>query len=213
MFLDFSVVYWRTKLTAIMDEHFFYLLGKYVEAGDKGITWNTEAQNIMKEYEYQRHREKSGPAGQDVGVFLLRHTTQQYFKDEYHNDVQKNVITPEGIDVYNLEKAIRDDKKKEIGKEKLIKSQLLEVNQSVIDTNKSVIKTNFWTPFIAGLAALFSLIALAKGWKTSPLIEPPLQQTIERQALALDSLKQTLRDIDSSLNKQNAKSPDSGKVK
>ncbi|WP_394767265.1 hypothetical protein [Ferruginibacter sp.] len=123
-------------------------------------------------------------------MFIFKHTTKQYSKDDYQNDIQKNVITTEGIAVYNLEKEIRDDKQREIDKEQLIKNQLLQVNQSVIDTNGSIatlnVKTlkNFrvqkrltWAIFIA--AAVSAIAAIIPLFRDEKSTLQPLQDTLK----------------------------------
>ena len=125
-----------------MDEHLFYLLGKYKDAGSIGIIWETEAQIIMQNYEYQRLFRNSKVDSRDIGVFLIQYTTAETFMNDDFITQIRNSISEKGDYAYQIEKSIRDQANQVLKKENLVKEQIMQVNQSVIDTNKSFIRLN-----------------------------------------------------------------------
>jgi len=84
-----------------MEDHLFYVLEQYKNAGTQGIPYYTTGQEIIKTPEF----------------------LHLYGKRIEVDSNQINVISEKGIEAYHFEKSIRDEKNIELEKEKLIKQQ------------------------------------------------------------------------------------------
>ncbi|MGN6401400.1 MAG: hypothetical protein ACTHMD_13160 [Flavisolibacter sp.] len=73
-----------------------------------------------------------------------------------------------------------------------------EERQSVIDTNKSSKRSNFWSPFFAGLAAFIAFLTFLNELRSDKLQQTPLQQ-FQQQMKLQDSVLQTLQNRQDSL--------------
>lgn len=183
-----------------MDEHIFYLLEKFFEAGENGIEWSYVTNNITQRPEYI-HLEKS-KTGLMTPSELVNRFTQ--YKD---NGGQVNVITKAGIDLYNHQKSER---------EKLDKLKQREDDVKGFDyLHKRFIYRWRWWPFFASAVALIiSLSTCAytcnKDKKETPPEKP--EKTVTTMQNVLHPAEPVLKKASGQKDTTTLKSPDtSGK--
>ena len=143
-----------------MDDHLFYLLELYYNAGDRGIEWTIASNENLNSPEYT-HLKNSATSPTEASDFINRYTDHKY------EGGQINIINQAGIDAYNYQTKIRakEDTNKEISVEKLnlemqkLRSENIKLADELTDFPKIRRQRNI-AFFIAIIGILLTLISV-----------------------------------------------------
>jgi hypothetical protein len=114
---------------------------------------------------------------------------------------QDYVIQNSGINFDNIKAIVNitSDAKKYLEQRKRDERQdgLLTLQANSITSQRRLTRLALW---IAGVSAAATVATLVKEiWLSHPILEPETKQQIDKQVITLDSLKQSLQNIDSTL--------------
>lgn len=180
-----------------MEDYLFYLLELYYKAGKQGINTRHIMDFVYHSHEYLELLNQRNPnkPTEGLGYFKSHGYTNPVFKD---SPLDADQISEKGERAYLYEKQKRVEITRKEKRDDEFKDLTTQVSKSVIDANSFQKRNGNRTLAAIWASALFALATVVS---SIILSDKQTSKTLQKQEKSLDSLKQSLQRIDTTLLK------------